>query len=50
MIAPELKLPITPAIAGDGHDWKVSHYAHRFWVIPRGHSEEKWGCDILILM
>jgi hypothetical protein len=46
MITPELKLPSTPAIAGNGHDWKVSNYAHLFWVIPRDDSEEKWNCEV----
>ena len=44
MITPELNLPKTPAIAGSGHDWKLTKYAHLFWLMPRDVSEEKWNC------
>jgi hypothetical protein len=46
MITPELNLPKTPAIAGRGHDWKLTSYAHLFWLIPRDDSEEKWNCEV----
>ena len=46
MITPELNLPKTPAIAGSGHDWKLTSYAHLFWLIPRDDSEEKWNCEV----
>ena len=39
-------LPKTPAIAGRGHDWKLTSYAHLFWLIPRDDSEEKWNCEV----
>ncbi len=46
MITPELNLPKPPAIAGGGLDWKLTSYAHIFWLIPRGDSEEKWNCEV----
>ena len=41
MITPELNLPKTAATAGGGHDWKLTNYAHLFWLTPRDDSEEK---------
>ena len=43
MVTPEVNLPKTPAIAGEGHDWKAHSYAHLFWLIGRDDDEEKWN-------
>ena len=34
MITPELNLPKTYALAGNGHAWELANYAHSFWIIP----------------
>jgi len=46
MVTPELNLPKPPAIAGGEYLWKSTSWAHLFWVIPRGDSEEKWNCEL----